>query len=128
MSNLLELLKPELENLINKSKETLGEVKRVALPQAWKILQLTIAEIIQKIEINGQNLAGKDKKTVALTLISQFYDKVFLIIDLPFVPSILEPIIHNSVKSLLMLLVGSTIDALVTTFKNTGVFPSPTTT
>jgi len=123
MSNLLELLKPELENLISQSKIALGEVKRVALPQAWKILQLTIAEIIQKIEINGQNLEGKDKKIVALSLISQFYDNVFLVIDIPFVPPILEAIIHNSVKNLLMVLLGATIDALVTTFKNTGVFP-----
>lgn len=122
MNQLIESLKPELENLINETKNSLGEVKRVALAQAWKILQLTIANIIQKIEINGQNLAGKDKKTVALELVSQFYDKVFLIIDIPFVPSLIEPIIHNSVKNILMILVGSTIDAMVTTFRITGVF------
>lgn len=124
MSNLILLLKPDLENLISQSKNALGEVKRVALPQAWKILQLTVAEIIQKIEINGNSLAGKDKKTIALELISQFYDRVFLIIDIPFLPAILSPIIHNSVKSILMILVGSTIDALVTTFRNTGIFSS----
>ena len=111
--NLIENLKPEPEKLINEAKISLGQVKRVALDEAWKILQLTIANIIQKIEINGQNLAGKDKKTTALELVSQFYDKVFLIVDIPFVPSLIEPIIHNGVKNILMILVGSTIDAMV---------------
>lgn len=122
MSNLQELLKPELENLINQSKQALGEVKRVALDQAWKILQLAVANIIQKIETSGNGLAGKDKKTIALELLSQFYDSVFVIIDIPFVPPLIEPIIHKGVKSILMILVGSTIDAMVATFKNVGVF------
>lgn len=120
--NLIESLKPELEKLISEAKISLGQVKRVALDEAWKILQLTVANIIQKIEINGQNLAGKDKKTIAIELVSQFYDRVFLIVDIPFVPPLIEPIIHNSVKNILMILVGSTIDAMVTTFRITGVF------
>ena len=122
--NLTEILKPELEKLIQESKTGLGEVKRVAIAQAWKILQLTVANIIQSIEINGNGIAGKDKKTAALEMISQFYDQVFNIVDIPFVPPILEPIIRSYVKSLLMILVGSTIDAMVTTFKNTGIFPA----
>jgi len=125
MSNLQELLKPEIENLVIQSKTALGEVKRVALAQAWKILQLTVVNVIQKIEANAPDLAGKDKKTVALSVLSSFYDKVFLIIDIPFVPTLVEPIIHNSVKSILMILVGSTIDAMVTTFRNTGIFSNP---
>lgn len=120
--NLIESLKPELEKLISEAKISLGQVKRVALDEAWKILQLTVANIIQKIEINGQNLAGKDKKTIAIELVSQFYDRVFLIVDIPFVPPLIEPIIHNSVKNILMILIGSTIDAMVTTFRITGVF------
>lgn len=125
MNKLQELLKPELENLINQSKLSLGEVKKVALSQAWKILQLTIANIIQKIEINSNDLTGKDKKTIALSLLSQFYDNVFIIIDIPFVPSVVEPIIRSSIKSIIMVLVGATIDAMVTTFRNAGIFIDP---
>ena len=57
-----------------------------------------------------------------MELISKFYDSVFIIIDIPVVPNILEPIIHKYVKAFLLVLVGSTIDAMVTTFRNTGVF------
>jgi hypothetical protein len=119
---LAELLKPELENLINESKISLNEVKRVAIGQAWKILQLAVANIIQKIEVLSVDETGKDKKTVAMDLLNNFYDKVFTIIDIPFIPPLIEPLIHKYVKTFLMILVGSTIDAMVTTFRETGVF------
>ena len=119
---LAELLKPELENLINESKISLNEVKRVAIGQAWKILQLAIANIIQKIEVLSVDETGKDKKTAAMDLLNNFYDKVFTIIDIPFIPPLIEPLIHKYVKTFLMILVGSTIDAMVTTFRETGVF------
>ena len=120
--NLSEALKPELEKLVNESKIALGEVKKVAVSQAWKMLQLAVVEIIQKIEYNGKNIAGKDKKTVAMELLSQFYDGVFIVVDIPFIPAVIESIIHKYVKTFLMTLVGSTIDAMVITFKNIGVF------
>lgn len=120
--NLLEKLKPELENLIQEAKASLGEVKRVAIAQAWKILQLVVAKIIQSIEQNGTGVAGKDKKAIAMELIENFYNSVFIIIDIPFIPPLVEPIIHRYVKTFLMILVGSTIDAMVITFRNTGIF------
>ena len=92
--------------------------------QAWRILQIAVAKIIQRIEQVAIDLSGKDKKTVAMGLLSSFYDSVFLVVDIPFVPNVLEPIIHRHIKSFLMILVGSTIDAMVTTFRDTGVFPS----
>jgi hypothetical protein len=115
-------LKPELENLVNQTKNSLGEVKRVALDQAWKILQLAVAYSVQVIENKFTNLSGKDKKTIALDFINSFYDSVFVIVDIPFVPNTIEPIIHRYVKKTLMIMVGSSIDATVTIFKNTGIF------
>jgi hypothetical protein len=115
-------LKPELENLVNQTKNSLGEVKRVALDQAWKILQLAVAYSVQVIENKFINLSGKDKKTIALDFINSFYDSVFVIVDIPFVPNTIEPIIHRYVKKTLMIMVGSSIDATVTIFKNTGIF------
>jgi hypothetical protein len=122
--NLIDLLKPELENLIKESKLSLNEVKRVAISQAWKILQLAVANIIQKIELLSINETGKDKKAIAMELLNNFYDKVFIVIDIPFIPPLVEPLIHKYVKTFLMVLVGSTIDAMVTTFRETGVFDS----
>jgi hypothetical protein len=88
-------------------------------------LQLATADVIQNIENNNPSLKGADKKTLAMTMISNFYDQVFTIINFPFVPQLLQPIIQKYVKQILMLLVSATIDALVTTFRNSGVFVDP---
>lgn len=119
---LIEKLKPELEKLIVQSRKSLNEAKRVALGEAWGVLQLTVASIIQSIENMATDLEGKDKKETAMLAISQFYDNVFVIIDIPFVPPFLEPIIHKSVKKIIMILVSATIDSMVATFRNIGIF------
>jgi hypothetical protein len=118
----VELIKSEVEKLILTAKERLKEVQKVAVDEAWKILQLATATIIQIIEAIGDDLAGTEKKALAMDLLNKFYDSVFVVVDIPVVPNFLEPIIHKYVKAFLMILVGASIDALVTTFRNTGVF------
>lgn len=115
----------DLSILVNKAKEILKSAKQVAMPQAWNVLQLAIAEVIQNIEDNNPTLRGADKKTLAMAMLSNFYDQVFTIINFPFVPVILQPIIQKYVKQILMILVSSSIDALVITFRNTGIFIDP---
>jgi hypothetical protein len=117
----------DLGNLVVKAKEILKNAKAVAVPQAWNVLQLATAEVIQSIEDNSPALKGADKKTLAMTMISNFYDQVFTIINFPFVPQLFQPIIQKYVKQILMLLVSATIDALVTTFRNSGIFVDPNT-
>jgi hypothetical protein len=120
-----EQLKLELEKLINQVKNQTQSAKNIALDQAWKILQLVLAQLVQALEDIGNELSGSNKKAIVLDLLSSFYDKVFIVVDVPFVPSFLEIIIHKHVKALLMILAGSSIDALVTTFRNVGVFIDP---
>ena len=114
-----------LGDLVDRAKSILQTAKAIAMPQAWNILQLATAEVIQNIEDNNPSLKGADKKILAMTMISNFYDQVFTIINFPFVPQILQPIIQKYVKQILMLLVSATIDALVTTFRNSGIFINP---
>lgn len=116
------LIKLEVEKLINNSKESLKTVQRFALDEAWKLLQLTTAGVVQIIEGIGNDLSGPDKKALAMELLNNFYDKIFLVVDVPFVPNIVEPIIHRYIKNILMIMVSATIDATVTIFRNTGVF------
>ena len=120
--NLVDQLKPEIDKLIEESKVAINNVKRIAIAEAWKILQLAIAKIIQTIESKAQDLAGKDKKTTAMNLLSSFYDGVFVAVDITMIPSAMEVLIHKYVKQFLMILVSSTIDAMVTTFRDVGVF------
>jgi hypothetical protein len=117
-----ELIAQEVKKLIETVKTSLSDMKRIALSEAWKILQLAISSVIQIIEAIGKDLSSPDKKKLAMDLLSEFYDKVFLVVDVPVVPNFLEPVIHKYVKAFLMLLVSSTIDSMVTVFRNTGVF------
>lgn len=114
-----------IQSLVDQAKKVLQTVRDVAIPQAWNILQLATVDVIQSIENNSPNLKGADKKTLAMTMISNFYDQVFTIVNFPFVPAILQPIIQKYVKQILMLLVSASIDALVTTFRTNGIFADP---
>jgi hypothetical protein len=117
-----ELIRAEVEKLILSTKERVNEVKVFALGEAWKLLQLTTASVVQIIEAIGNDLSNPDKKALAMDLLNSFYDKVFLVVDVPFVPNLVEPIIHKYIKNILMIMVSATIDATVTIFRNTGVF------
>lgn len=114
------LEKAEKANL--ELKQNLQNLKTIALSEAWKVLQLVIASVVQIIEAIAVDLTGKEKKTIALEYISKFYDAAFLIIDIPLVPNFLQPIIHSYTKKILMIMVSSTIDATVTIFRQTGIF------
>lgn len=112
----------ELSQITQQVKEKLQEVKRVAISEVWRILQLVVAATIQIIETIGTDLTSPEKKQLAMDLLSGFYDKVFLIVDIPFVPNLLEPMLHKYIKSILMILVSSTIDSMVKIFREVGVF------
>jgi hypothetical protein len=117
-----ELVLLEVEKLINKTKESFKDVKRFAIAQAWNILQLATASVIQIIEIIANDLSSPEKKELAMKAMGAFYDSVFLVVDVPFIPPIIERYLHSYVKSFLMILVGSTIDSMVRIFRETGVF------
>lgn len=117
-----ELIFNELDKIIAESKASLNNAKKVALGEAWKMLQIAIAYVVQILENLATDLSGKEKKDFAIELLSKFYDGVFVIVDIPFVPNVLEPIIHSSVKSILMVMVSASIDATVTIFRKTGIF------
>ena len=118
-------LQPDFLKIINQAKSSLDQVKNVTIDQAWKILQLAVVCVVQDIERNAVDLPGQDKKVIAMDWLSKFYDSVFVVINIPFVPAFVQPIIKKYIKMFLMALVSSTIDAMVTTFRNTGVFSDP---
>jgi len=120
--NPKELVLNEVEKLTQQTKESVKNLKKLAIDEAWKILQLATASMVQVIEKTADSLSGPEKKALALAGLNSFYDNVFVVIDVPFVPSVVEPIIHKYVKVVLMILVSSSIDAIVKIFRETGVF------
>lgn len=117
-----DLIKKEVDELTVKVRSDLDNLKKIAIAEAWKVLQVVIASIVQIIEIIGTDLASPDKKKLAMDLVSRFYDNVFKVVDVPFIPGFVEPIMHRYIKAFLMILASASIDATVTIFRNTGVF------
>jgi len=117
-----ELILQQTEKVHQELKQKLQNLKSVALSEAWKTLQLIVASTVQITEAIAKDLEGPAKKQIVLEYINTFYDKVFLVIDIPLVPSLVEPIIHSYIKKILMIMVSSSIDATVTIFRETGVF------
>ena len=120
--NPKELVLNELEKVHNELKNQLQTVKKIALSEAWKVLQLVTASAVRIIENLAKDLEGQEKKSIVIEYVNSFYDKAFTVIDLPFVPNFVEPIIHKYVKQILMIMVGASIDATVTIFRETGIF------
>ena len=117
-----QLIVAEAEKVHAETKARVQSLKKVALSEAWIILQLVVASIVQIIETIATDLSGSQKKAIAIEYVNNFYDSVFTIIDIPLVPNLIEPIIHKYIKSILMILISSSIDATVTIFRQTGVF------
>lgn len=122
--NLTEIVNSELEILGAKLKSKFLNVQKIALVEAWKILQIAVANVVRQIEVSGNELAGQSKKIIAINFLSNFYDTTFVVVKIPIVPNFLESLIHKYVKGVLMILVGASIDAMVTTFREVGVFIS----
>jgi hypothetical protein len=123
-NEIIEIIQKDLDKLIQESKSSMKEIQRIAVAQAWKILQLAVATTVQSLENIAIGLSGKDKKILAMDSVSRFYDSIFVVVDVPFVPNLIEPIMHKYIKAFLMALVGASIDAMVTTFRQIGIFKS----
>jgi hypothetical protein len=117
-----ELVLNQAETITNQAKESLKNLKTIALSEAWKLLQLATAGIVQIIEKMANDLDGVEKKKIAIEYLDTFYDSVFTVVDIPFIPNIIEPIMHKYVKSMLMIMTSASIDATVTIFRQTGIF------
>lgn len=117
-----EIVSLELEKVANQVKESLVEVRKVALSEAWKILNKLTNSCVYIMQIFGRDVAKTERKEIVLKVVSNFYDGVFKVVDVPFIPPILESVLHSYVKKIVMIFVAASIDAAVDTFKDLGIF------
>jgi hypothetical protein len=125
---LKELVQQEVKKLVNRTKTQISDIKRIALRQAWKILDDNITDVVIFLQDFATDLSKPEKKAQAMLIMSEFYDNVFTVVEFPFVPKILQPLTQKFVKQILLdFFVSSAIDSTVTTLKRTGVIKdSPT--
>lgn len=122
MEESKNLIRQEVDKLIWAAQGSLKEIKKFAIGEVWRVLQLLTAAVIRIIENIGKDLSSPEKKKLAMELINNFYDKVFVSIEIPVIPSFVESFFHTYVKKIIMIFVDSSIDAMVTTFRELGIF------
>jgi hypothetical protein len=124
---MLENLKAKFDVLlaaVSTELATLGDSSKVALGAAWKIVQESVAQAVLVIEAEiGDSLSGPEKKQAAMDYVGQVIDMVTKFIDIPYVPEWVEGILDKYLKMLLLQIASGSIDAIVSTFHSTGVFP-----
>ena len=110
-----------LENLKTKLQAT---GKKLPLHSIWTVVQESIASVVLLIENKvGSSLSGPEKKAAALEYVANVIDTVALLIDIPGVPEWIESKLDYYIKQFLLAIASGSIDAIVSTFKETGVFP-----
>jgi len=98
--------------------------RKVKLWEAWRIIQGAIANTVLLIEREiGKSLSGPEKKAQAMASVEKVVKLVCNIIDLPVVPEWVEAYIDTYLQRFLMEVASGSIDAIVKTFHDTGVFP-----
>lgn len=117
-----EIALVELQKVSIQARESLAEVRRVALNEAWKTLNKLTNSCVYVMQVFGKDVAKTERKELVLKIVSDFYDGVFKVVDVPFVPQILESVLHSYIKKIVMIFVAASIDAAVDTFKDLGVF------
>ena len=122
-----ENLDKDIQNISNNEQEKLKQQnlpKKIPLTIVWTTSQILVAKLVKLMADKANDMKNEEKKQTVLNTVKTFYDTVFVFFDIPFVPSFIEPIIHNRVKQILIILVSATIDATVKTFRDTGVISS----
>jgi len=122
-----ENLDKDIQNISNDEQEKLKQQnlpKKIPLTIVWTTSQILVAKLVKLMADKANDMKNEEKKQTVLNAVKTFYDTVFVFFDIPFVPSFIEPIIHNRVKQILIILVSATIDATVKTFQDTGVISS----
>lgn len=85
----------------------------ISLRDAWKILDNNISDVVVILQYFAYDLSKPEKKAKAMEIMSNFYDSVFTVVDFPFVPKLLQPVMQKYVKIILMALVDAAIDSSV---------------
>ena len=62
----------QINNIVEQAKEIIKTTKSVAVPQAWNLLQLAVADIVQQIQLTYPELKGSNKKEIAMNAVSSW--------------------------------------------------------
>ena len=118
------VVEKEALSLCQKLQENLQATKnRLRIKDAWRMVQDSIAKVVIIIEKNiGSDMPGAEKKAIAMNVIEKVVDIVCALIDIPGIPRWIQSALYKYLKKFLLEVADGSIDAIVKTFRETGVF------
>jgi hypothetical protein len=121
----LQEFKEKTKLFLDEIQALLVDKVSLSLSASWNILQQAVAKLVIIIEENlGDLFAGTEKKAEAMKIAEQMIDMILVITVVPFVPVLIKPLFSRYIKNVLMQIASGSIDAIVSTFRATNVFPS----
>jgi len=116
--SLYDQLKEAIDEIIANYKAANADGK-LTFSEIFTLLGNAVATFVQLTESLGAG-SGADKKAAVLEAISQFFDEVIIPIDIKGVPNLLEGIVDQSLKQLVLTLADGWVDSIVNIFNKTG--------
>jgi hypothetical protein len=87
--------------------------------EIFSLLTNAVGTLVKLVEGVG-GYSGKEKKQAVLSAIDRFFDEVIAPLDIKAIPNIVEGILDNAIKQLVLTAADGLIDALVNIFNKVG--------
>lgn len=110
-------LQKAIDQIIAHYKEIAADGK-VTVTEVFGLVSRAVSSFVTIVEGFG-GLTGDQKKAVVLEAVAQLYDQVIAPMDLKGIPNLLEPVVDNAIKQLLLVLASGWIDTLVSVLNRT---------
>lgn len=89
----------------------------LSFSEAFALVQKATASFVQVVQLLKPLASNEEKKAAVLEALGLFYDQVIAPMDIKGIPNLIEGVVDSSLKSLLLLLADSGIDAIVSVLK-----------
>ncbi len=115
-SPLFEEISEQISEVIAEYHESYSDGS-LSFSEAFALVQKATASFVQVVQLLKPMASNEEKKAAVLEALGLFYDQVIAPMDIKGIPNLIEGVVDSSLKSLLLLLADSGIDAIVSVLK-----------
>ena len=117
-NSLYDDIKNTVDFIVEDYKSKVSDGK-VTFPEVFSLLNNAVGTFVKLVE-GFSGYTGAEKKAAVLEAISFLFDNVIAPLDIAAIPNIVEPILDNAVKTLVLKVADGMIDSLVNIFNRFG--------
>lgn len=118
MADLFNDIESSVDLIIADYKASVADGK-VTFAEIFKLLTNSVGSFVKLVE-DFSDYSGSQKKAAVLAAIEKLFDTVIAPMDIEAIPNIVEGILDNAVKQLVLTVADGLIDAIVNIFNKSG--------